>query len=263
VNVATSRLELLERHGRAYGDLRLAIAFSDGLEGDDAKRVTRKGWPNTPRLADAGHGAGLLRRGVNRNPAVVLAASDLVGIDIDGPEGAELLRKINPRPSVRQLPRTIAVATGKGWHLWYRRPEGLTGCAKIELGPEGLEIAKDGYLIAPPAIHSSGRVYRFAEGLAPWEIAPAVVTHEQLAPFLAYAKTSRAAEIASTGPISEGGRHRHLFRVGCAMRRVGAGEESIRAALIAENAQRCEPPKAEWLVRELARDIADRYQPTA
>jgi hypothetical protein len=258
------RRELLERHGRAYGSLHLAVAFSDGLEGEDAKRVTRKGWPNTPRLADPDYGAALLAgRGANRNPAVVLAASGLVGIDVDGPEGVALLREINPSDSGRQLPRTLTVATGKGWHFWYRRPEGLTGSAKIELGPEGLEVAKDGYLIAPPALHPSGRVYRFAEGLAPWDIAPAVLTHEQLAPFLAQAKTSRAAEIASTGPISEGGRHRHLFRVGCAMRRVGAGEESIRAALLTENAQRCEPPKAEWLVRELARDIADRYQPTA
>ena len=33
----------LDRHGRAYGDLHLAIAFTDGIEGDDAKRVTRKG----------------------------------------------------------------------------------------------------------------------------------------------------------------------------------------------------------------------------
>jgi hypothetical protein len=262
--IDTSRRAELQRCGHAYGNLRLAVAFTDGLDGEDAKRVTRKGWPATPPLGDGAYGAALLAgRGENRNPAVVLGASGLVGIDIDGPEGVALLRRINPPEQGRQLPRTIAVKTGGGWHFWYHRPEGLVGTAKIELGPEGLEIAKDGYLVAPPALHPSGHVYRFADGLAPWDIAPAVLTHEQLAPFLAYAKTSRAAEIASTGPIGEGGRHRHLLRVGCAMRRVGACEESIRAALLAENASRCEPPKAEWLVRELARDIADRYQPAA
>jgi hypothetical protein len=255
---APSRLEL-ERHGRAYGALRLAVTFTDGLEGDEAKRVTRKGWPDTPRLADAEHGAGLLHRGERRNPVVVLAASGLVGVDIDGPEGLALLRTI----TTGDLPRTITVETGNGWHVWFSRPEGLTGCAKIELGPEGLEIAKDGYLVAPPARHPSGHVYRFAKGRAPWDIDPAVITRDQLAPFITYAGASRAAEIASTGPIGEGGRHRHLLRVGCAMRRVGAGEESIRAALLAENAQRCEPPKPESVVRELARDIAARYRQTA
>ena len=138
-----TREQLLEQHGRSYGAQHLAVTFSDGLDGDDAKRVTRKGWPNTPRLADAEYGAALLAgRGKNRNPAVVLGASGLIGIDIDGEAGVELLRKVNPRLVDEQLTRTVTVTTGKGWHLWYRRPEGMTGSGKIELGPEGLEVAR-------------------------------------------------------------------------------------------------------------------------
>ena len=247
-----------ERHGQAYGELHLAIAFTDGIDGDTAKRVTRKGWPQTPRLADGPHGAGMLQRDLSRrNPVVVLGASELIGIDLDGPAGVELLRELHPEP----MPRTVTVQTGKGWHLWYRQPAGVDGCAKIELGPEGLEVAKDGYLVCPPAVHPSGRVYAFASRLAPWDLAPVELTVEHLQPFLAHARQSRAAEIISTGPISEGGRHRHLRRVAGAMRRVGALEESIVAALIVENERRCSPPKPERLVRELARDIAHRYPP--
>jgi hypothetical protein len=130
---------------------------------------------------------------------------------------------------------------------------------KIELGPEGLEIAKEGYFVCPPARHPSGRIYSFAPGLAPWDIPPTPLSLRQLEPFLAHAKTSRAEQIADTGPITTGGRHRHLRRIAGAMRRVGAMEESIAAALLVENERRCNPPKSERLVRELARDIARRY----
>jgi hypothetical protein len=40
------------------------------------------------------------------------------------------------------------------------------------------------------------------------------------------------------------------------MRRVGATADAIEAALTVENAQRCQPPQPEHLVRELANDIA-------
>ena len=45
------------------------------------------------------------------------------------------------------------------------------------------------------------------------------------------------------------------------MRRVGATEPAILAALLEENTHRCEPPMEERLVRTLAHDIATRYRP--
>ena len=66
-----------------------------------------------------------------------------------------------------------------------------------------------------------------------------------------------------SSPVTAPGRHRHLLRLGCAMRRVGAGERTIAAALLAENAARCTPPKDEQLVLELAKDIVNRYPPGA
>jgi hypothetical protein len=253
-----TREQVLDRHGRAYGRLRLAIAFTDGLDGDGAKRITRRGWPNTPRLADPEHGAGMMRRAASRNPALVLGASGLIGLDVDGPAGERLFKHLL---GGRKLPPTILVATGKGWHFWFARPAGLDGVAKIELGPDGVEAAKDGYLVAPPARHPSGRAYRFAEGHAPWDLEPAELPREILDVFLAHAKRDRTAAIVSSGPITEGGRHRHLRRVAGAMRRVGATADAIEAALTVENAQRCQPPQPEHLVRELANDIARRYAP--
>ncbi len=263
----TDRLALLEQHGRAYGELHLAITFTESNVGDtQAKRVRRKGWPATRPLADPDNGAATLRvSGPTKNPAVVLGASGLLGIDIDGPAGVKLLRELQPGP----LPRTITVETAHGYHLWYRRPDGVTGIAKIELGPEGLEVAKEGYLVCPPAVHpgkpelgiAPGHVYRFVDGLAPWDLEPVVLPMRHLEPFLAREKQARAEQITSTGPITAGGRHRHLRRIAGAMRRVGATETSITAALLAENETRCSPPKPDRIVRELARDITSRYQP--
>lgn len=256
------RLPLLEAHGRAYGRLRLAIAWTDGLEGAAAKEA--RNWQKNPTvLANEEHGAGLFRRGLKRNPVVALAASNLIGIDIDGEHGRALLRRLLPGG----LPTTVAVVSGRedgGHHLYYR-PPARAQPAKIEFSGNGLTLSRDGYLVLPPALHGeTGRAYAFAEGCAPWErpitelpaaIEESLRSHNQ--------DVDRAERGDDTSPVSEGRRHRHLLRLGAAMRRVGAGEPSILAALEAENMARCSPPKDDQHVRELAEDIVRRWPPGA
>lgn len=117
------RRELLERHGRAYGDLGLAITVTDGIAGAAAKTITRKGWNTARPLADGNFGAAYLaRRCEARNPAVALRASNLIGIDVDGAAGARLLQSLR-----LNLPGTVTVQTGGGAHLWYRPPAGAPG----------------------------------------------------------------------------------------------------------------------------------------
>jgi putative DNA primase/helicase len=256
-----TRGEDLERHGRAYGALRLAVAFTAGLEGDDAKRVTVRGWDRTPRLVDPEQGAAILRaRGERRNPATVLRPSGLIGIDIDGADGVGLVRRLVPEG----LPRTVAVETGAeaSYHLYFLAPVGARS-AFVELGPEGVTTKTNQYLVAPPAFHPFGRIYRFANGRAPWEIALAHLPLALLERFERAARGERARRAAAAGPIAAGGRHDHLMRLGCAMRRRGAGEATIVAALLVENRDRCAPPKDEELVLGLARDITNRYPPGA
>lgn len=251
-----TRAELLERHGREYGRLRLAVAFTVGIEGDDAKAVRTTGWDRTRPLADPEQGAAILRtRGERRNPAVVLRPSGFVGVDVDGPEGVELARRLVPEG----FPATVSVETGKelGYHLWYRAPDGACS-AFVELGPEGVKAKAGQYLVAPPAVHPSGRVYRFADGRAPWEHELAVLPL-RLLERLERAAGQRRERNATGGPVVAGGRHDWLMRLGCAMRRRGAGPDALEAALLAANAETCQPPQDERLVRELAADIADRY----
>lgn len=255
----SEREVMLRRCGRAYGELRLAVAFTDGIAGESAKRVTRAGWNHTKPLADGSFGEALLvNRGQARNPAIVLAASNLVGIDIDGEGGARRLKEMQPT----RLPATVTVSTGKGWHLWFAPPFDFTEAAKIELAADGVTVSRDGYLVAPPGLHPSGAVYSFADGRAPWETELAVLPMPQLERFLNAARKTRNAETTPTAPSKAGARHKRLLRLGCAMRRVGACEASILAALLEENTHMCEPPQPEYLVRALARDIAQRYAPT-
>jgi hypothetical protein len=250
------RLAELERHGRAYGDLGLSIAWTVGLVGDDAK-IARH-WQKSPtRLANGDHGAGLFRRGLTHNPCVSLRASGLVGIDIDGESGRDLAQRL-----VGRFPPTVAVVTGRGHHLWFRAQTGNRH-AKIELGHK-VTLVDDGYLVMPPALHHSGSVYRFPTGRAPWDIEIAVLPGE-IYRALANAADKPAApspgNVDDSSPVPQGERHRHLMRLACAMRRVGAGEQTILAALRAENARRCVPPQPDQLVEALAADIARRYQP--
>lgn len=259
---STDRLADLERHGRVYGELRLAIAFTEGVEGEGAKRVRSKGWDKTDPLPDGPFGAALLRnRGERRNPAVVLARSGLLGIDVDGAGGVHRLKQLAPEG----LPLTVTVLTGKddGYHFWFRPPADAA-IAFIEFGPEGVQAKTGQYLVVPPAVYpEAGRVYRFAEGRAPWEVPIALMPTRMLNRIQRACHGERIRRAASDKPVTAGGRHDRLMRLGSAMRRRGACIEAVEAALLAENAVMCSPPKDLETVRVLARDLHKRYGPEA
>lgn len=258
------RLQRLGRYGRLYGELALAITFTDGLLGERAKSVTSKGWNRTEQLPHAARGEALLTsQGLLRNPVVVLASSGLIGVDVDGEGGRNVSRALVHGG----WPETVTVRSGRadgGLHLWYRPPAG-DWPAKVELSGNGLKTAGDGYLVVPPALHGeTGNEYVFVEGHAPWELPLAVLPARVLEGLVAARQNRNEAERSDdASPVTEGDRHDFLMRKGCAMRRAGFGETAIRAALLVENGRRCKPPKDKHLVEELAADIATRYAPGA
>ena len=70
------------------------------------------------------------------------------------------------------LPETSCARTAKGWHLWYETGETEVG-NRVGIRP-GVDIrGRDGYVVAPPSIHPSGRPYRWQIELDRGDLAPA------------------------------------------------------------------------------------------
>ncbi len=97
--------------------------------------------------------------------------------------------------------------------------------------------------MAPPSRHVSGGRYRFREGCDPLSIglAPfpaALITRLQsAAPSYSELKNG-----VTEGKIAEGQRNTSLTKQAGALRRAGASEAALLAALKAENSARCSPP---------------------
>src|SRR6266404_1667330 len=184
--------------------------------------------------------------------------SGLIVVDIDPRHGgdkslAELEEKYGP------LPPTLESKTGGGGrHLffWCRGAEIRNSVGKI--GP-GIDVrGEGGYVVLPPSAHPSGNFYEWIdEGHSPIDM-PAWLER------LVIESPSRPATAANSNgageKIPKGGRNDYLIRVAGGMRRQGATEEEILAALLTINANRCDPPLPEKEVEQVAKSGA-RYEP--
>lgn len=120
--------------------------------------------PRTPHgVKDASKDAGTIRGWWTRWPDSNIgiatgATSGVIVLDVDGPEGAETLRKFAPR----ELRFLWWASTGRGAHVYFRHPGGETRTGR--LGP-GLDLRGDGaYVVAPPSVHVSGANYTWKRG---------------------------------------------------------------------------------------------------
>jgi putative DNA primase/helicase len=122
-----------------------------------------------------------------------------------------------------------------------------------KLGP-GLDVRGDGgYVVVPPSVHPQTKgLYRWAIKVKPARV-PAWLL-ETLSAYLP------AIELGSDASIPAGQRNDTLARIAGTMRRRGCTQSAIQAALLAENAQRCNPPLSENEVRAIAHSVS-RYTP--
>jgi hypothetical protein len=249
------RAALLERYGRYYGEQRFAVAFTAAIAGEDAKRV-RGSWDKTAPLADAEFAAGLVgKRGLARNPAIVLRQSNLIGIECDTEQDLAAIEKLG-------LPATLTVRSSADYrrHFYFRPPAGLELIPKVGFRFESGQLSADTgrYFICPPAVHLSGVIYTFLPGLGPGEIAIAEL------PAAVYKTLLRDAGEAERGlqqqldvdpaaKIHAGKRRETVFRFASMQRRWTGDEEAIVTACTAFNLSRCDPPLSEQQVREQVR----------
>jgi putative DNA primase/helicase len=116
-------------------------------------------------LKDASSDANVVTRWWRADPSANIgiatgARSHILVLDIDGDAGLASLTDLVAAHEL--LPATPRVLTGKGWHLWFRWDEGDPRIpSRVGVRP-GLDVrGEGGYVVAPPSVHVSGKVYEW------------------------------------------------------------------------------------------------------
>ncbi len=191
--------------------------------------------------------------------------SGLLIIDIDckpdeGIDGGETLRKLEEQHGA--LPETVTVLTPSGGrHLYFRHP-GLEIKNAVKFLP-GLDVRTDnGFVVAPPSRHASGREYVPEVDHAPDDLPLAKIPEWllKLLPTHSGGNGKHAVVLTLPGKITAGHRNDVLFKLGCAMRARGMSQPAIEAALREENAAKCMPLLDPAEVKKAA-ESSCRYEP--
>jgi hypothetical protein len=186
------------------------------------------------------------QRWPNANVAIRTGdVSGLVVIDIDRRGGgdrtlAEIVRQHE------RLPKTLAVQTGDGVHLYFQHPgRQVPNDASRRLGP-GIDIRGDGgYVLAPPSRHHNGRRYRAINEtvsvapMPPWLqhlVVPAAVTRglrlaEPVGNQTAWARAALESEAAAVRAGQVGERNTLLNQSAFSLGQIVAGGGLERAVV--------------------------------
>jgi putative DNA primase/helicase len=185
------------------------------------------------------------------------APSGLLVLDVDPRHGGdEALRDLEQWHG--PLPQTVEALTGGGGqHIYFRCPDGQAS-GKLA---DGIDLkANGGYIVAPPSVHPNGQRYAWELSRHPDDVSLADPPPWLLALLTAPRAAAAAAPDPATDRIPTGQRNSTLTSLAGAMRRRGATQAAIESALLAENAQRCDPPLPQGEVKRIAASVA-RYTP--
>jgi bifunctional DNA primase/polymerase-like protein/primase-like protein len=172
----------------------------------------------------------------------------LLSIDMDGPEGEAAAQHLGLLAEP-----TLSARTARGRHLYFAHPGGTID--NTPLAPH-LDVRADaGYVVLPPSEHPSGKRYC-------WAGSHEVDLKRLPPPVLTLFNGAGRARAAPPLPeqIPQGARNTTLTSLAGSMRRRSASEETILAALRAENAARCRPPLEDDELEAIALSVA-RYAP--
>ena len=183
------------------------------------------------------------------------ATSGRIVIDIDPRHGGdksieELQTRYGP------LPLTLESKTGGGGRHLFFQCRGLDIRNSAGVLGDGLDVrGNGGYVVLPPSPHESGNPYEWLNG----SNQPVLDMPEWLEKLLLKPQRRKPSVNGNGEKIPEGGRNQYLTSLAGTLRRKGATQETIEAALLAENA-RCDPPLPEKEVGIIAKSVAG-YKP--
>ena len=264
-------LELLHRGGRVNYFWSSADKHSAWYEGDP---VTLPTGPDTymnvhPCISIPTRGDPVFLRGkVDEVAAVGCLFAEFDAKDFAGSMNATMTHITN-----LDLAPTAIVNSGHGYHCYWILKEALIlGDEKTRKVAADRQAAWVAFVGADSGAKDLARVLR-VPGTTNAKKNPVPVTLDRLTDdeyaleefdrlladiSIATVLLPRAARDHS--PIREGERHQTLVSLGGTLRKRGMSPESIEAALLAENATRCQPPMSEDEVRKIA-DAIGKYDP--
>lgn len=173
----------------------------------------------------------------------------VIDLDIDeekGKNGYETLKEWQKEHG--DLPETWISITGNGgYHYFYR--DTAANKNKVALY-DGVDIrGEGGYIVAPPSIHPNGHTYEWEQEPGEYEIAQ---VNGQVIKFLLGPAPEKKQYFHQEEIIPEGQRVSTLIQLIGSQRSKGLGEAAIRAAVQAENEEKCIPPLTD---QELERQV--------
>lgn len=162
-----------------------------------------------------------------------------------------------------RFPETWQQITGsKGMHLFFRYPAFEVRNAAGIL--PGIDIrGEGGQVVAPPSIHPDTGLEYAWDGLADIEHTALAEAPAWLLDLLQHRDADHHQSKflpVTEEKIQKGVRHPTLLALAGMMRRLGLDEPEILPALSAFNARRCDPPKPEAELIQMAKSIT-RYRP--
>ena len=193
------------------------------------------------------------------------STSGLVVIDIDGPVGQQSFEKLKADGIDFE---TAAVKTGRGWHYYFRHPQGIEiQSSSGQLAP-GIDVrAEGGMVVAPPSLHASGATYQWAKSQTPERRDIKILPFNLFERLGGAAVTGRLAEQlapqVNTGfqlpaQVKDGeGREATILRYAGYLRAQGVPQEEIENQVIEYNQNHIHPPLDSDVVLSRARRYAN------
>jgi Bifunctional DNA primase/polymerase, N-terminal/Primase C terminal 1 (PriCT-1) len=189
----------------------------------------------------------------NFNVAIATGAvSKIFVIDVDGPDAERELQRLD-------LPATVEAVTARGKHLYFKYPGTPIRNTTGKVAP-GVDTRGDGgYVLAPPSIHPSGALYRWAPNGA--RIAAAAP--DQLIARISERTNGKATPAAEwqqlfASDIPEGQRDCTLTKMAGKLLRHCVNAADVLGIMQAINIARCRPPLPPEDIERIVESIAGR-----
>ena len=187
------------------------------------------------------------------------AQSRVFVVDVDGVDAEAELAKLEQQHDA--LPRTVESLTARGRHIYFAWPDRPVHNSASKIAP-GLDVrGQNGYVLAPPSIHPSGKAYCWSvdstDDFAPapqWLLAKlaAPTTRDKGANGATPAESWR--DLVRDG-VGEGQRNDMITRLAGHLLRRYVDPLVALEFLLAWNESRCRPPLAEGEVTMIVDSI--------